>query len=315
MNNGNRISWVDNAKTIGIFFVLWGHTDGIPFIIRGWVYTFHIPIFFFISGYLLDFNNSFSKYFFKQQQRLLVPYAKWCVISFAYFFLKSKIIESSTIPMSKLLWETIVLANPMFNPPLWFLPTLFIASNILYLSEKVCYKDTLNIFIILIGYSYFKFIGIRLPLNMDIVLIGYSFLFLGYRFKSVEKKLKITNKMRCIIIILLFMISVISIPMNFTIDLYNRSINQFTLFILFSICGIFFIYNLSLIIPISKVAINISKNTILLLVSHWIVFSMYSFVRKKLGIPLLSDFGFSNAIIALSTIFLINQKTVKKVLI
>lgn len=43
----------DNAKGFGILLVIWGHLfslNGIPFSI---IYSFHMPLFFFISGRFL----------------------------------------------------------------------------------------------------------------------------------------------------------------------------------------------------------------------------------------------------------------------
>lgn len=59
MNNSqyqkNRIEWIDTAKGIGIILVLLGHADFEPF--SKIIYMFHIPLFFFISGFLFHFNE------------------------------------------------------------------------------------------------------------------------------------------------------------------------------------------------------------------------------------------------------------------
>lgn len=44
--------WVDIAKGIGIILVFLGHFN-IPDTLRAEIYTFHIPLFFFLSGVLL----------------------------------------------------------------------------------------------------------------------------------------------------------------------------------------------------------------------------------------------------------------------
>ena len=59
MINKKRIEWVDIAKGIGIFLMVMGHT-GIPRIGNQWIYSFHMPLFFFISGFL--FNTSVNFY-------------------------------------------------------------------------------------------------------------------------------------------------------------------------------------------------------------------------------------------------------------
>ena len=47
------IRWIDNLKGFGILLVVIGHTvprEGLG----QWIYAFHMPLFFFISGFLLS---------------------------------------------------------------------------------------------------------------------------------------------------------------------------------------------------------------------------------------------------------------------
>lgn len=45
----SRIEWIDIAKALGVVFVVLGHT-GLPEVFRRWIYIFHMPLFFYISG-------------------------------------------------------------------------------------------------------------------------------------------------------------------------------------------------------------------------------------------------------------------------
>ena len=47
--HGSRIEWIDIAKALGIFLVIAGHT-GLPIYLKSWIYAFHMPMFFIISG-------------------------------------------------------------------------------------------------------------------------------------------------------------------------------------------------------------------------------------------------------------------------
>ena len=53
-----RVEWVDIAKGYGILLVIIGHLP-IPWIISRSLYSFHLPLFFFLSGY----------FFFKKKNR------------------------------------------------------------------------------------------------------------------------------------------------------------------------------------------------------------------------------------------------------
>ena len=43
-----RIEWIDTAKGIGLICVILGHMR-VPYL-STWIYTFHMPLFFFLSG-------------------------------------------------------------------------------------------------------------------------------------------------------------------------------------------------------------------------------------------------------------------------
>ena len=68
----DRIEWIDIAKGIAILCIIAGHM-GINAVNRI-VFTFHVPIFFLISGYFLSFLSDFKSYFKKCVKRLVLPY-------------------------------------------------------------------------------------------------------------------------------------------------------------------------------------------------------------------------------------------------
>ena len=53
MDNYKRINWIDQAKGIGILLVVIGHMN-IPQDLSKIIFSFHMPLFFFISGYLYN---------------------------------------------------------------------------------------------------------------------------------------------------------------------------------------------------------------------------------------------------------------------
>lgn len=57
----NRLDYIDTAKGIGIIFVvIYHHLLGAEFI-TNWISSFHMPLFFMISGYLFAFRDDYSK--------------------------------------------------------------------------------------------------------------------------------------------------------------------------------------------------------------------------------------------------------------
>lgn len=77
MKKNNYILWVDCAKTIGIFLVVLGHLwykNKYP-IINQYIYSFHIPLFFILSGFVFNYNKKikFKEYTKLKFFRILLP--------------------------------------------------------------------------------------------------------------------------------------------------------------------------------------------------------------------------------------------------
>ena len=138
-----RIEYFDVAKGIGVFFVLLGHLQGpeffqfSPLIIPmcEWIFSFHMPFFFIISGMLIAYKNETEKEFKDIAKRrfrgIMIPYY-W--FSFFYMtvvvaaFIKKQILIG-TVWLN--LWY--VLSTYGMNV-LWFLPALFFG-ELLFIKE------------------------------------------------------------------------------------------------------------------------------------------------------------------------------------
>lgn len=86
-NTKTRIEAIDIAKGIGILLVIFGHictgTDE-TYSVKIMIYSFHMPLFFLISGYC--FNNakydSFKKFLVSRLKTIICPY-----LLFSFFHL------------------------------------------------------------------------------------------------------------------------------------------------------------------------------------------------------------------------------------
>lgn len=138
-NVKKRIAYVDIAKILGMFFIVYGHT------LRGgevttWIYTFHVPLFFFLSGVTFHGEALDIKIFLKKKVvALLVPFFVWALISTGIFAVMSSFISMQTTLQSSQ-------ANPLIsmlmgycdaNSPLWFLPCLFIVEILMWIVTKL----------------------------------------------------------------------------------------------------------------------------------------------------------------------------------
>lgn len=126
--NNKRLTYLDLAKGIGIILVVLGHLEYISEDIRGFIYAFHMPLFFVISGILMALKNEtdydYKILFKKKALALLVPYM-W--FSLLYIPIDIMNVFIHHIDMNTFLFN--IISSIIFSGVgvLWFLPALFIA--------------------------------------------------------------------------------------------------------------------------------------------------------------------------------------------
>jgi fucose 4-O-acetylase-like acetyltransferase len=177
-----RIEWIDIAKGFGIFLVVAGHlmNGGESFVSR-WICSFHMPLFFFLSGICLNNNRSFGSYAGKKAKSLLLPYLGFGILlTFLYLGLK---------PLDEI-HDGIV--TRLFNyGAMWFIPVLFVTELMFFYISKIrkrlliCGIMTLSIFIGWLLY-YFR---ISLPIALSTCFAALFFYGLGFLGKNFVKKL------------------------------------------------------------------------------------------------------------------------------
>lgn len=82
MNNAvaenTRKNWIDAAKGYGMILVILGHiTEYSP--VGMIIYSFHMPLFFFMSGYLFSTKRSFGEFARNKTRRLILPYFVYAI--------------------------------------------------------------------------------------------------------------------------------------------------------------------------------------------------------------------------------------------
>lgn len=134
-SNG-RLQFIDNMKCIGIVLVIFGHLT-IPQGLSHWIYLFHMPLFFVISGYLFSDKKleaplkDFAK---KSALKYLVPYALFGGIQVAYFALKSAAANEPDSPAVRtMILEFLTGQYSIF----WFLSSLFLAAVIFFAARRM----------------------------------------------------------------------------------------------------------------------------------------------------------------------------------
>lgn len=191
----SRIDYWDTLKAICILLVVAMHTDvPEPF---PQAYDLMVPAFFFVSGYFISTKYDFKTFLKKKFTSLIIPFIFWYAISYLLFYLLKLCfpnIESLTVAKGLLDCFT---SKIWFNGPLWFLPSLFVCSLLIYLSNRYISKEycrslsTLAVGIL--GYicGCNNFI---LPFSIDSGLAAMPFIYFGSLLKryALIEKIKIS---------------------------------------------------------------------------------------------------------------------------
>lgn len=135
-----RYSYIDIAKALGMLAVMWGHLM-LGGRTNSFVYAFHIPLFFFLSGMMFKKNIRFRDFFFRRVRTLLLPYAVFSVLTWVYWVVRNLVLG---LPMNSVfmpLLQTVLAQGSggflIHNVALWFVPCLFVVEMLYYWLAKL----------------------------------------------------------------------------------------------------------------------------------------------------------------------------------
>ncbi len=192
----NRILWIDVAKGITIILTIIGHSLGYGTLGRNVIFSFHMPLFFILSGYTFRVSTNwegFANRIKKDAVRLILPVLYVSFISISLQFLSSTDHSRNNFfsifcGMGRsLFWSSGV---SVYNSPalgmMWFLISLFSAKTIFNLLNIIFQGEWFKIISIIVGMLGI-FLGGRgkyLPFNFDVSLMAIIFIEIGWELKN-----------------------------------------------------------------------------------------------------------------------------------
>ena len=191
-----HISTIDHMKGVGILLVVLGHAiDGtrtanadagaLADFVFDWIYCFHMPLFFSISGFMLAFRQGIRPAQKKDRRSYLLEHLlNYGILYLVYSILYciSKIAFSGYVALS-VTWKDVLLLPVRAVGPYWYLYVLLI----LYAVFATLYTDTfpaVPVFLLLIPLSVAGEMAGGLPFELARVMkysFYYSFGILSYR--------------------------------------------------------------------------------------------------------------------------------------
>ena len=135
--NGKRLVGLDMARGIAIILVVIGHSVFVSSSCNIWLSTFHLPLFFILSGILAGIKQEEShplpKLSLQKARSIMVPYL-WFSIGSICLDILQVLLGNFTWDV---VWEHVVQAITLQGySVLWFLPVLYLAEILLLLLRK-----------------------------------------------------------------------------------------------------------------------------------------------------------------------------------
>ncbi len=296
-----KIQYLDVARGIGIISIVVGHTHS-P--LRDFVYLYHLPLFFFISGYL--FKESYFmqplELIRKRFTRLYLPYVTYGVI---FLFLHNLLIDwHFYLPYihkysNSQLWAELVniltfRSGEQLICAFWFIPTLFLIEVVLSIAGRITLirlpGSNVNLmlaitFVFYIGGNVLSYNQVELPYYFNVVLTQSFLFFLGFIFRRNEGKIPFNPRLAGVCFLLLivasFFFQVNLVKNNF----YSSEIPYPVAAVLFPLIGLMGIYVVLYVSKwiaqrskVSPVFEYIGSHTLSILALHFVSFKLISYV-------------------------------------
>lgn len=269
-----RKNWVDWAKVLGMFFIIYGHC--FPETMTNFVYAFNVPVFFLISGYLCKKEPTVKVCWHKTLHSLVIPY---------YILAFIKVMGGTIKHLADGQWVYSVIAvlggfHSLNDMPgcsnLWFVFSLIII--------KLCYQGLdrrgnviLGILSLLGAWLYNDVFHIELRWALADSMLAFPYFILGRYLSQMQIEQiclpkSISERCRLLVCVLLLFVMVYVVSgYNGQVKMYmNMYGDSLLLFIVAALCGSAAILGLSLLFDgySNKLLRVISSGTIFILVFH-----------------------------------------------
>lgn len=291
LNSGNRINWIDWSKVIAIYLVVLGHQlikKGEEGTLHSFIYAFHMPFFFFISGFLWKgIDLPLKAVIQKGLRTLVIPYCFFHGITF--FFLIPTFILSKQFPWDKLFYFATADGRGEAGP-CWFLICLF---QVQLLARVILKQDRVIQFLVIVGSITLAYcLPWSLWYRTDTVFMVLPFYIAGYYSKQFfsRKTYFLLNLMICLAG---GIITGVLVDLSGLTNVYLREFGNYpALYYPMAFVGIVFLISLSKLLDSisSRVLVILSTGTIVIMGLHGII-GLYLSLFFKSVIPSLPFAG------------------------
>lgn len=192
-NNQTNHEWIDNVKGIGILLVVAGHIFPAP--ISGVIFMFHMPLFFFLGGFLLSTKPQLI-FFKRKTSHLILPYIKYLFLFSGLAILMSILKGEFSLELIKSTALTNLYGGQYLTGWMgvfWFVTVFYISQqllNNLIITFGIKITGIISIVFLLIAYLVSWGNLSPSPFNVYVAFYSIPIMFLGFLYKN---NIKINN--------------------------------------------------------------------------------------------------------------------------
>lgn len=276
-----RLHWLDYSKTIGMYLVILGHVKNNTLLLKSIIYSFHMPLFFFLSGFLHKRIGG-GKFCTLLVKQLVIPF-----LIFNGLTLLTRIKDIQAYGLMAIydflrdFLESICLGEPPVGPT-WFILSLIWMKIIMFILLKIR-EDFLSLLIIEIIWIaaltlHYTLDYPQIPnyFHIGSSLLGFPFYLAGVLLKLKYKDAVAWIKRKLWIIGLIFVCYVIGFLFNGFTSLEGCKVgNHVLLMYLTGLCGtLLIIVSTHLLKRPNKWVYVLSCGMIVILCTHGFLLNM-----------------------------------------
>lgn len=289
------IEYVSIAKAIGIILVVAGHCiDGK---ITNFIYLFHMPMFFMISGYLFTSGKNIRIYVKRKIQAIYVPYVIcnvfFLILHNAFFdigFYKEGILNLQKLDFVSFVKDVIGIISlthmEQVTAPTWYLRVLLISSIIFMLLNKYVNRKKhiiimLTLYILVYFLYYRNLINNSITIYSTLILLAVVFMYWGKIYKIIENKIQYRKSY-----IILSFISLMTMNEFGHINIVSIEWENPVFLLLSAFLGTFLVFGISSMLEKTKlknVMVLVGNHTLIILLLHCAVFKIINLIHCYIG--------------------------------
>lgn len=285
----NRDVSLDFLRGVGMVLVVLGHTVSVY---KDFIYLFHVPLFFIVSGVLFRCTDSVRMDIYKKWKRLYFPNLKYGLLFLALHnaFVSAGIYDSESyyglMDFLKSAVKVLCWGNEQLGGAMWFLRSLFFA-YCLWLAYTFCKNSLSKVFFvsaILLGGWFMVYdnllFSIRTFLTIPCIVFPFILIGGGKIILHVNKELE---KKKCfpVMFLLLSGLTLLVLANYFSMDLAHLRLPNPLLYYIVAFIGVLFSLSLNKVFHgmwLQKMIAYVGKHSIPILALHFLSFKLLTYL-------------------------------------